>query len=35
VLIHVEVQTAREAAFAERMIAYNYRIFDTSGPLGC
>ncbi len=28
VLIHVEVQTAREAEFPERMYVYNYRIFD-------
>ena len=28
VLIHVEVQTARDADFAERMYVYNYRIFD-------
>ena len=28
VLIHVEVQTAREADFPERMYVYNYRIFD-------
>jgi hypothetical protein len=28
VLIHVEVQTAREADFPKRMYVYNYRIFD-------
>ncbi len=28
VLIHVEVQTAPEAEFPERMYVYNYRIFD-------
>jgi hypothetical protein len=28
VLIHVEVQTAREADFPQRMYVYNYRIFD-------
>jgi hypothetical protein len=28
VLIHVEVQTAREAEFPQRMYVYNYRIFD-------
>jgi hypothetical protein len=28
VLVHVEVQTAREAGFPERMYVYNYRIFD-------
>ena len=28
VLIHVEVQTAREEAFPLRMYVYNYRIFD-------
>jgi hypothetical protein len=28
VLIHVEVQTTREADFPERMYVYNYRIFD-------
>jgi hypothetical protein len=28
VLIHVEVQTARDADFPERMYVYNYRIFD-------
>jgi hypothetical protein len=28
VLIHVEVQTAREAKFPERMYVYNYRVFD-------
>ncbi len=28
VLIHVEVQTAREAEFPRRMYVYNYRIFD-------
>src|SRR5207249_9444624 len=28
VLIHVEVQTARDPAFAQRMYVYNYRIFD-------
>jgi hypothetical protein len=28
VLIHVEVQTARESKFAQRMYVYNYRVFD-------
>ncbi len=28
VLIHVEVQTARDADFPQRMFVYNYRIFD-------
>jgi hypothetical protein len=28
VLIHVEVQTTREAEFPQRMYVYNYRIFD-------
>jgi hypothetical protein len=28
VLVHVEVQTAREADFPRRMYVYNYRIFD-------
>ncbi len=28
VLIHVEVQTAREAEFPRRMYVYNYRVFD-------
>ncbi len=28
VLVHVEVQNAREADFAQRMYVYNYRIFD-------
>jgi hypothetical protein len=28
VLIHIEVQTAREAEFPKRMYVYNYRIFD-------
>ncbi len=28
VLVHVEVQSQEEAAFAERMYVYNYRIFD-------
>src|SRR5947209_18043259 len=28
VLIHVEVQTSREAEFAERLYVYNYRVFD-------
>lgn len=28
VLIHVEVQTSRDAAFPQRMYVYNYRIFD-------
>lgn len=28
VLIHVEVQTARDAEFPKRMYVYNYRIFD-------
>jgi hypothetical protein len=28
VLIHVEVQTAREAEFPLRMYVYNYRVFD-------
>ena len=28
VLIHVEVQTSRDADFPERMYVYNYRIFD-------
>jgi hypothetical protein len=28
VLIHVEVQTAREAEFPQRMYVYNYRVFD-------
>jgi hypothetical protein len=28
ILIHVEVQTWREAAFAKRMYVYNYRLFD-------
>src|SRR5438874_7124480 len=28
VLIHVEVQTARDADFPERMYVYNYRVFD-------
>jgi hypothetical protein len=28
VLIHVEVQTAREAEFPKRMYVYNYRVFD-------
>jgi hypothetical protein len=28
VLIHVEVQTTRDAAFPRRMYVYNYRIFD-------
>src|SRR5947209_7690145 len=28
VLIHVEVQTTRDATFAERMYVYNYRIRD-------
>src|SRR5947209_11173617 len=27
-LIHVEVQTWKEAEFAERMHVYNYRLFD-------
>ncbi len=27
-LIHVEVQTSREAGFALRMYVYNYRVFD-------
>ena len=28
VLIHIEVQTSRDAAFPQRMYVYNYRIFD-------
>jgi len=28
VLVHVEVQAWEEAAFAERMYVYNYRLFD-------
>jgi hypothetical protein len=28
VLIHVEVQTAREAEFPKRLFVYNYRVFD-------
>ena len=28
VLIHVEVQTARDADFPQRMYVYNYRVFD-------
>ncbi len=28
ICIHIEVQVAREAKFAQRMIVYNYRIFD-------
>ena len=28
VLIHVEVQTTRDAAFPRRMYVYNYRVFD-------
>src|SRR5271167_1026707 len=28
VLIHVEVQTTREAEFPQRMYVYNYRVFD-------
>ena len=28
VLIHIEVQTAREAEFPKRMYIYNYRVFD-------
>ncbi|MGH7173403.1 MAG: hypothetical protein ACRELG_24225, partial [Gemmataceae bacterium] len=28
VLIHVEVQTTRDAAFPQRMYVYNYRVFD-------
>jgi hypothetical protein len=28
VLIHIEVQTAREVEFPERMYVYNYRVFD-------
>src|SRR4029077_3682091 len=28
VLVHVEVQTTRDADFPERMYVYNYRIFD-------
>ena len=28
VLVHVEVQSQREADFAERMYVYNYRLFD-------
>src|SRR5262249_47785277 len=28
VLIHVEVQTAREAEFPKRLYVYNYRVFD-------
>ena len=28
VLIHVEVQTAEDAEFAQRMYVYNYRLFD-------
>jgi hypothetical protein len=28
VLVHVEVQTARDVEFAKRMYVYNYRIFD-------
>jgi len=28
VLIHVEVQTARDAEFPRRMYVYNYRVFD-------
>ena len=28
VLIHVEIQGAREVIFAKRMYIYNYRIFD-------
>jgi hypothetical protein len=28
VLIHIEVQTARDADFAQRMYVYNYRVFD-------
>jgi len=28
VLIHVEVQTARDAEFPQRMYVYNYRVFD-------
>lgn len=31
VLVHVEVQGAPEAAFAERMFVYNHRIRDTHG----
>ena len=32
-LIHVEVQTAREAEFPQRMYVYNYRIFDRYNKL--
>jgi len=28
VLIHVEVQSQREEAYAERMYVYNYRLYD-------
>ena len=28
VLVHVEIQSQREAAFNERMYIYNYRLFD-------
>src|SRR4051812_42186725 len=28
ILIHVEIQNQRDAAFAERMFVYNYRIYD-------
>ena len=28
VLIHVEIQTAEDAEFAQRMYVYNYRLFD-------
>ena len=28
VLVHVEIQSQRDAQFAERMYVYNYRIFD-------
>jgi hypothetical protein len=34
VLVHVEVQSQRQAGFAERMYVYNYRLFDRSrGPV--
>ncbi|MEK9703508.1 MAG: Rpn family recombination-promoting nuclease/putative transposase [Deltaproteobacteria bacterium] len=31
VYIHVEIQGQREAAFAQRMFTYNYRLFDRYG----
>ena len=31
VLVHVEIQSQRDAKFAERMYIYNYRIFDRFG----